>query len=131
MHLNRSILSALVAAAFIIAPMTAAWAGGAKASGGAMPHTVAHAVEGAENGAASPIEDCASMMKGAANADVCPCCDKDMVSPQVCMAKCFQLLGLAQQQRPLARSVTLLPQPIAPPHLLDWSDQPQPPPPRI
>ena len=131
MRLHRAILYALVAVAIVFAPMAAAWAGGAKGMSVAMAHTTSHAVEGEDSVAASPMEDCASMMKNAANADDCPCCDKDKACPpQLCMAKCFQLLGLAHQSPPVARLVTALLRPTPPAHPPDWSDQPQPPPPR-
>jgi len=131
LHLYRAILSALVAVAIVFAPMAAVWAGGAKGMGVAMAHTTSHAVEGEDSAAASPMEDCASMMKNAANADDCPCCNKDKACPpQLCMAKCFQILGLAQQSMSVAGLVTAQFRPSAPAHPPDWSDQPQPPPPR-
>ena len=126
-------LSALVAVALVLAPMTAAWAGGAKGKGMAMVKIASHTVEGQDSVAASPIEDCASMMKVEAGTDDCACCDKDKNSacpPQFCMATCFQFLGLAQQSRPVVRLVTALFGPTTAAHPPDWSDQPQPPPPR-
>ena len=131
MRLYRAILSTLVAVAIVFAPMTAAWAGGAKGMGAAMAHTVADATEGEAGVAASPMEDCASMMKVAAGTDDCPCCDEDKACPpQLCMAKCFQFLGLVQQSRPIVRLVTTHYRPTTPAHPPDWLDQPQPPPPR-
>lgn len=131
MRLHRAILSVLVAVAIVLAPMTAAWAGGVRGMGVAMAQTTSHAVESEESVAASQMEDCASMTKGAANADDCPCCDKDKACPpQFCTAKCFQLLGLAHQSPPVARLVKALFRPTTPEHPPDWSDQPQPPPPR-
>jgi len=129
LHLYRTMLSALIAVAILFAPMTAAWAGGAKGKGAAMAHTPPHLVEGKD--VATTMEDCASMMKGTASTDDCPCCDEDKsCPPQLCMAKCFQFLGLAQQLRPVVHLVTALLRPTAPAHPPDWSDQPQPPPPR-
>ena len=130
MHLYRAMLCVFVAVAIVVAPVVAAWAGGATGMGVAMPHTASHAVEGEDSAAASSLDDCASMMKGAAGADDCPHCDKDKVCTQFCMAKCFQFLGLAQQSRPLARLMTALVLPATPANPPDWSDQPQPPPPR-
>lgn len=132
MHLFRSMLSVLVAVAIVLAPLSAAWAGGAKGMGTtATVHPTSHSVEAKGSVAASPMEDCASMMKGAASTDDCPCCDKDKACPpQLCLAKCFQLLGLAQQSLPVARLATAQFRPTAPAHPPDWSDQPQPPPPR-
>lgn len=128
LHLYRAILSALVAVAIVLAPTGAAWAGGAKMTAAAMAHTTSHLV-GSE--AASPMEDCASMMKGAAGTADCPCCEKDKAcSPQLCMAKCFQFQGLLQQSRPFVRLVTAVFRPTTSAHPPDWSDQPQPPPPR-
>ncbi|PPD29747.1 MAG: hypothetical protein CTY20_05395 [Hyphomicrobium sp.] len=127
----RRFLSALLSIAILVAPMAAAWAGGARGMGVVMSHTAADMVEGEDSAAAAPMEDCASMMKGMAGTDDCPCCDKDKVCPpQFCMAKCFQFLGLAQQSRPVARTVTALFTPTTAAHPPDWSDQPQPPPPR-
>jgi len=131
LHLYRAILSALVAVAIVFAPMTAAWAGGAKGVDVAMSHTAAHTIEGENSVAVSPMEDCASMMKGAAGTADCPCCDEDKACPpQFCMAKCFQFLGLAQQSRTVVRLVTAHYRPTTTAHPPDWSDQPQPPPPR-
>ena len=131
MHLHRAILSALVAVAIVFAPLAAAWAGGTKGMGATMAPTASHVVEVDDSVAASPMEDCASMMKGAANADECPCCDTDKAcAPQFCLAKCFQFLGLGQQSVPVARLMTTQFRPSAPAHPPDWSDQPQPPPPR-
>lgn len=129
MPLYRAMLSVLVAVAIIFAPMATAWAGGAK--GVAMAHTVSHTVDGEEIVAAAPMEDCASMMKGTAGTHDCACCDKDKTCPhQFCMAKCFQFVGLVEQWPSVARLVTALLRPTAPEHPPDWSDQPQPPPPR-
>ncbi len=129
MHLYRAILSALVAVAIVFAPMAAAWAGGGKGMGVAMAHTTSNLVESKD--AVSPMEDCASMMKVAAGTDDCPCCEKDKACPpQFCMAKCFQFMGLLHQSRPVARLVTAVFRPTTPAHPPDWSDQPQPPPPR-
>ena len=131
MHLYRAMLSALIALAIVLAPMAAAWAGGAKGMGVAMAHTATDAAIGENSVAVSPMEDCASMMKVAAGTDDCPCCEKDKACPpQLCMAKCFQFLGLLQQSRPVARLVTAVFRPTTPAHPPDWSDQPQPPPPR-
>jgi hypothetical protein len=132
LHLYRAMLSALVAVAVILAPMAAEWAArGAKGMGVAMAHTISHVVEGEDSAAASPKEDCASMMKGAASADECPCCDKDKTCPpQFCIAKCFQFLGLAHQSQPIVDLATALLRPSTAAHPPDRSDQPQPPPPR-
>lgn len=131
MRLHRAILFVLLAVAIVFAQMAAAWAGGAKGMGAAMGHTAAHATEGEAGVAVSPMEDCASMMKGAAGKADCPCCDEDKACPpQFCMAKCFQFLGLVHQSRPVARLVTAVFRPTTPEHPPDWSDQPQLPPPR-
>ena len=131
LHLYRAILSVLVAVAIVLAPAASAWAGGARGMGLVMSHTAADTVEGEGSVTAAPMEDCASMMKGAAGTDDCPCCDKDKSCPsQFCMAKCFQFLGLAQQSVLVTGVVTALFRPTAPAHPPDWSDQPQPPPPR-
>ncbi|MGE4129230.1 MAG: hypothetical protein AB7E80_13790, partial [Hyphomicrobiaceae bacterium] len=66
MRLHRAILSVLLAVAIVFAPMGAAWAGGAKGVDVAMSPTAAHTIEGENSVAVSPMEDCASMMKGAA-----------------------------------------------------------------
>ena len=116
MRRYRAILSTLVAVSIVFAPMTAAWAGSRKGMDVAM---------------SQPMEDCASMMKGAAGRAVCPCWDEDKACPpQFCIAKCFQFLGLAQQSRPVVRLVTAHYRPTTTAHPPDWSDQPQPPPPR-
>jgi hypothetical protein len=129
MPLYRAMLSVLVAVAIVFAPITAAWAGGAKGMGGAMAHTTSNLVESKD--AVSPMEDCASMMKVAAGTDDCPCCAKDKVCPpQFCMAKCFQFMGLFHQSRPVVRLVTAHYRSTTSAHPPDWSDQPQPPPPR-
>lgn len=131
MSLLRAILSVLVAVAIVLAPMAAAWAGGATGLGAAMSYPVSQSIDGQDSGTASPMEDCASMMKGAAGSDDCPCCDKDKACPpQLCMAKCFQFLGLVHKSRPVVRLVTAQFRPTKPEHPPDWSDQPQPPPPR-
>jgi hypothetical protein len=99
--------------------------------GAVMSHTAAETVDGEDSVAAAPMEDCASMMKGAASTDDCPCCGHDKACPpQFCMAKCFQFLGIAQQSQAVARLVTALFRPTTPAHPPDWSDSPQPPPPR-
>lgn len=131
MPLSRTMISVIVAVAIVFAPLAAAWAGGAKGTDVMMAHAASHADEGEGSSDVSGMEDCASMMKGTADADDCPCCDKAKACPpQLCMAKCFQLLGLAQQWRPVARLMTALLEPTAPAHPPDWSVQPQPPPPR-
>lgn len=131
MHLYRTILSLLIAVALVCAPMVVAWTGGAKGMGVAMAHTSAHTVDSGLGDAAPPMEDCASMMKGATGTADCPCCDEDNACPpQFCMAKCFQFLGLAQQSRTVVRLVTAHYRPTTTAHPPDWSDQPQPPPPR-
>lgn len=129
MHLYRAMLCVFVAVAIAFAPIVTAWAGGATGMGAA--HSGSQPGKGVDSVAASPMDDCASMMKGAADSDHCPHCDKDKACTQFCMAKCFQLLGLTQQSRPLARLMTALYMPTTPANPPDWSDQPQPPPPRI
>lgn len=131
MRLYRTILSVLVTVAIVVAPAASAWVGGTMGMGMSMSHAVPHAEAGLDSQGAAPMEDCASMMKAAGTSSDCPCCDKDKAcQPQFCMAKCFQLLGLVQQSRPVARLVTTVPRPTTPAHPPDWSDQPQPPPPR-
>lgn len=131
MHLYRTMLSILVAVAIVFAPAASAWAIGARGNGVPATHTASHAVDVRDTAAAGTMEDCASMMKGAAGTDDCPCCDKDKACPpQNCLAKCFQLLGLAQHSQPAVRLVTARLWPTTPEHPPDWSDQPQPPPPR-
>ena len=131
MHLYRSILAALIAVAIVFAPMAAAWAGGARGTNGVMAHTAPHVVANEETAASGSMDDCASMMKDAAGAHDCACCDKDKACPpQFCMAKCFQFIGLAQQSRPVASLVAAVFRPTTPAHPPDWWDQPQPPPPR-
>lgn len=77
------------------------------------------------------MEDCASMMNDTSSKDDCPCCAKDKACPpEFCMAKCFQFVGIAQQSRALASLVNAHLRPTEPAHPPDWSDQPQPPPPR-
>lgn len=132
MHLYRAMLSVLVAVAIVLAPVAAAWAGSAIGIGVVeMVHMGAHAIDGEDNVAASPMEDCASMMKGSKSTDDCPCCDENKACPpQFCVAKCFQFLSLAQQARPAANLVTARLRPTARARPPDWSDRPQPPPPR-
>lgn len=131
MHLNRTMLSILVAVAIVFAPVASAWAVGAKGNGGLAAYTASHAVDGRDTAAAGTMEDCASMMKGAAGTADCPCCDEDKACPpQFCMAKCFQFLALAQHSQPIVHLVAALLRPTTPAHPPDWSDQPQPPPPR-
>jgi len=131
LSLFRSMLSVVVAVAIAFAPMATAWAGGAKVMGTAMPHMAHHAGEDEGSAAVAPMEDCALMLKGAANAVNCPCCDKDNAcTPQFCMAKCFQLLGMAMQSGPVAALVLARLRPTVPARPPDWSAQPQPPPPR-
>ena len=129
---SRAILSVLVVIAIVLAPLAAAWSDGAEAMSVAVTHTASHSVEGDDSGAAAPMEDCASMMKGAASPDDCLCCDKDKACPpEFCMAKCYQFLGLAQQSRPNVIQVAALFRPTELVHPPDWLEQPQPPPPRI
>lgn len=124
-------ISVLIAVAIVFAPMAAASMSDAAGMGVTMTHTTSHLAVGEDILAASPMEDCASMMKGAAGTDKCPCCDEDKACPpQLCMAKCFQLLGLVQQSRPVVRLVTAHYRPTTPEYPPDWADQPQPPPPR-
>lgn len=129
--LYRAMISVLVAVAILLTPLAAAWAGGAKGVGVPMLHTVPHAVEHEGTSDVSGMEDCASMMKGKADADDCACCDKDRACPpQLCLAKCFQLVSLTEQSRSAARLVATQFRPTTPSRPPDWSDQPQPPPPR-
>lgn len=130
MQLYRAMLSVFVAVAIVFAPIATAWAGGANGKAAVMALTTSHAVDNAHLAAAASMEDCASMMKGASGMDDCPHCDKDKVCTPLCMAKCFQFLGLTQQSRPLARLMTALYLPATPAIPPNWSDQPQPPPPR-
>ena len=131
MHPCRAILSVLVAVAVLFAPMTAAWASDAQGMAMAMAHATAHAVGGEGSVSAAPMQDCASMTMGAVDMADCPCCDTDTgCTTQLCMAKCFQLVGLVQQSKSVARLTMALLRPIDPAHRSDWSDQPRPPPPR-
>ncbi len=131
MYQYRTMVSVFVAIAIAFAPMAAAWARAGIGSELAMPHAASHAVASEGTEAASPMEDCASMMTGAASTCDCPCCDDGKAcSPQLCQAKCFKLHGLAQHSWRLARSATSLFRPTPPAHPPDWSDEPQPPPPR-
>lgn len=80
---------------------------------------------------ANAMDDCANMKRTGKGID-CLCCDTDKACPpQFCMANCFQFLGLVQQSGPVANAGTVMLRPAAPAHPPDWSDQPQPPPPRI
>ena len=135
MAILRHMFYALVAVAISLAPIVPALATLAKTS--SAPGTISHAHAshmvdgGVDGGGATPMERCASMMKGAAGAHDCACCDKDKTCPhQFCMAKCFQFIGLVEQWPSVARLVTAMLRPTAPEHPPDWSDQPQPPPPR-
>lgn len=127
----RAMISALVAVAIVLAPLAAAWAGGARETGVAMSHPAPLAGEGDDTAAAAPMEDCASMMKGASTADDCACCDEGKACPpQLCMAKCIQFFGLAQQSRAVAGLMVSLVWWTTSAHPPGWSDQPHPPPPR-
>lgn len=129
--LLRTILSVLVAVAIVLAPMAGAWAGGATGSGVIIAHAASHSGDGVDAAVMDATEDCASTMKGEANPDSCPCCDADKACPpQLCMAKCFQLFGIAEQSASVVRLVTAMLRPSALAHPPDWADQPQPPPPR-
>ena len=131
MSLLRTMVSALVAAAIVFAPMASAWASvaGAAKEAGAIVHWEA-AGHGSDF-ALAPTEDCASKVKSAAASDDTPCCNKDNVCPpEFCMAKCFHLYGLEQQSQLLTslsrsqlRSTKREP-------AFSWSDQPLPRPPR-
>lgn len=131
MPLLRTMISALVAIAIVLAPIVSAWATVEKSAG--VQVTLAHGDAG-EHGvasAAAPMEDCASMMKGASSTDDCRCCAKDKACPpELCLTKCFQLFGIDRPVGALAHvgMVQLrLSEPEPPP---DWSEKPQPPPPR-
>ncbi len=128
----RAMLSALVAVAIALAPIGVVWARGAMAKGAVTSHSASHSVVDEDSVAAAvPMDDCASMMKGKANPDDCPCCDKDKAClPQFCIAKSFQFLVVVQQPRQVGRLVTALLRPTVSAHPPDWLDEPPPPPPR-
>jgi hypothetical protein len=70
------------------------------------------------------------MMQAAGSSD-CPCCAQDKACPpEYCVAKCFPFVGAVQPGGIDVRrwAIQLRPPRSALP--LDWSSQPQPPPPR-
>jgi len=128
----RTVLSALLSVAMLVAPMSAALARGT-------PRLNAHETQGpaqatvhddAATSTHDVMHDCAGM-KGAAGDSDCPHCAKDKAcSPDVCLAKCFQMLGLVPQPVVDFKLAGLRFRPaelIRPP---DRSWRPQPPPPR-
>lgn len=132
MFLLRYLLSAVVAVAIVFAPMASSLASIAVVAVETAASTHAHEDEPQGGAAAASLGDCASMMKGAPSADDCPCCGKDNACPpEFCFAKCFQFVGIAKQARTLSSLGLALLRPAVSEPLPDWSDQLQPPPPRI
>lgn len=135
----RTMFSLIIAAAIAHAPFAPIWTGQATAM---IAATKIAATETDGHGHAAvhdahpvgavheSMDDCASMMGGAVAPD-CPYCGKDMAcSPEFCLAKCFQFVGLALELQVLARHETYGFRPVAYAHPPDWSDPPRPPPPR-
>lgn len=105
----RSILAVLIVISLAFAPVASALAAG---HGGEM----------------AGMEDCHKQTPASAG---CQCCDAKLTCPeQVCLLKCFKLLG---DVRPATRLVVLVPEPVLlgitekPP---DWASKPPIPPPR-
>ena len=127
----RNLLPMLIAVAIALAPMGAAWAGGAKGTSGTVRLEHGHLDDHGSGPTASPMEDCTSRMQGTSDADDGPCCANDPACPaDICATACFQLVGIAQQPRLLGRLSTPQTWPVAMVHSPDWSDGPQPRPPR-
>lgn len=92
----RIMISALVAMAIAVAPVSAAWASVME-----MPtKTAVTAVGGidfsSEAHANRAMDDCVSAMDGTVTSDGCSCCELGKeCTPQLCGIKCFQLVGIA------------------------------------
>jgi hypothetical protein len=127
----RALLSVLVAVAIFLAPMTTAWAVVVQGMNSAKSEAVRHAEGGADSQGAAGMEDCAAMMQAAGGPSDCPCCDPEKACPpQLCVYKCSQFLAVAPQPQPTGQLIAVLLRPRTSAHPPDWSDQPQPPPPR-
>lgn len=131
MPVLRSMLSALVAIAIVLAPIVSAWATVKKSTGAQVALENGDAAEHKMGFAATQMKDCASSMKGSSSTDDCPLCGNDKACPpELCLAKCFQLFSIDRPVASLARfgSAQFRPTESKPPP--DWSKKPQPPPPR-
>lgn len=131
MPVLRTMFSALVAVAIVLAPVVSAWATVAKFAGAQVPLGHGDAGEHGMASAAASMEDCASMTKGASSTEDCPCCAEDKACPpEFCLTKCFQFLGIDRPVGALTHIGTAQLWPSAPEPPPDWSEKPQPPPPR-
>ena len=71
------------------------------------------------------------MKKGASSTDDCPCCAADKACPpEFCLTKCFQLLTIDRLVGALTCFGTVQLRLSEPEPPFDWSEKPQPPPPR-
>lgn len=133
MKLVHTIFAFLIALSLATAPIGAAMAASLMAAGSAhadmagMTPGVTAAMDGS-------MEDCAKMGQSADNAGAksdCTCCDtKAKCPPDLCLSKCFKVLGdLVRPEfvRPLVVQLRHAEGPLKPP---DRSWAPQPPPPR-
>lgn len=133
MFWSRKFLSALLSVAMLVAPISAALARGTPRATAHETLAPAHASVNHGDAAVAVHEamhDCAGM-KGMAGDTDCPHCASDKAcSPDVCLAKCFQMLGVVPQPGIGLKLAGLRFRPaemVRPP---DRSMRPQPPPPR-
>ena len=125
---GRRILTVLIAAAMVLAPV-----GAASAAPMRMAHThQSHAMHHHDHGAmqmATMDESGARHCHHKATGSKCCCCDKAGCA-QTCLQKCFGQLAVMPPQRTMrvASAYRVAPRPGEPPP--GWSSAPQPPPPR-
>lgn len=121
MFLLRTILALLITLSLAMVPIGAAMAQG----------KIRHEVPAA----AANMDECAKMMghmsdEADSKAD-CPCCDTKGACPsEYCLTKCFKVFRATLAPDAVRTLVTIFLRvdgPVRPP---DWSDGPQPPPPR-
>lgn len=129
MSWTRKLVSALMSVALLIAPMSAALASG-DAAGTLVPaHANVHETHG-DGVTAASMHDCPGFTGTAGDVD-CPHCAKDKAcSPTVCLAKCFQMLGLVLQPGVELRLAGLPSRPADIARPPDRTLRPQIPPPR-
>lgn len=136
MSMLRALVSVCLAVAIGFAPVASAWATAPAALDqpmAALNEAAVHQHAGqlAVGIAGTPMADCASTMTGDSTSGASDCCDTDTAcAPEACVAKCFQFVGLALPPRALAGLMRAQLRSTKPAPSPDWSQQPQPRPPR-
>ena len=144
----RTIFAALIAVAVAVAPIGTAWrttpavavtphAHTAEMSGDSAREVstdVPEASASTESASHADMADCGSMRHRsgpAAGKTACPCCDSQSpCPPDHCFCKTFQMLAVLFEPATVSLRVAASLHPGEPERPPDWSDAPQPPPPR-